>query len=98
MARQLTNDEMQRLALLGARSRLEALQAEARRIIADFPQLRRESRRQPAEAEEIRAPAASAGRPRRRRKKPAWSDEARRAVSERMKKYWASRRKTGAKR
>ena len=96
MARQLSNDEMQRLALLGARARLEALQLEARRIIADFPQLRRESRKEPSAAEAT--PAATAGRPRRRRKKPTWSDEARKAVSERMKKYWATRRKSGAKR
>jgi hypothetical protein len=81
----LTREELQRLARLGARSRLEELRREEAAIRRAFPDLFGGRGRQPASA---------AGRPaRRRRRRSNMSAAARKAVSERMKKYWAARRK-----
>ena len=74
----LSRKELQQLARLGAKSRLEELRREEAAIRRAFPDLFRGGR------------AAGGGTPRRRR---SMSAAARRAVSERMKKYWAARRK-----
>jgi len=76
----LTREELQRLARLGAKSRLEELRKEEGAIRRAFPDLFGGRGRQPASA------------PARRRRK-GMSATARKAVSERMKKYWAARRK-----
>jgi hypothetical protein len=78
----LTREELQRLARLGAKSRLEELQREEAAIRRAFPDLFGGRGRQ--------SPGAARG-PRRRRK--GMSAAARKAVSERMKRYWAARRK-----
>ena len=78
----LTNEELQRLARLGAKSRLEELRREEAAIRRAFPDLFGGRGRQSASA---------AGKPARRRK--GMSATARKAVSDRMKKYWAARRK-----
>jgi hypothetical protein len=93
MANTLSRVEVKRLALIGAQSRLDALNAEIASIHRAFPEL-------------SRGRAASAGTavgndtPRKGRggRKRNWnmSDAQKRAVSERMKKYWASRRKEKA--
>ena len=75
----LSRNELQQLARLGAKSRLEELRREEAAIRRAFPDLFRGGRA-----------AAGSGAPRRRR---SMSAAARRAVSERMKKYWAGRRK-----
>jgi hypothetical protein len=82
----LTREALQRLARLGAKSRLEELRQEESAIRRAFPDLFGGRQRQ--------APGAAA-RPakRRRRRKSAMSAAARQAVSDRMKKYWAARRK-----
>ena len=82
----LNAEQLRRLARLGAMSRLEQIRAEEAAIRAEFPELfgrggRRES--EPA------APVAA----RRRRRRSAMSAAGRKAVSERMRKYWAERRK-----
>lgn len=74
---------MRRLARLGAMKRLEELQREESSIRAAFPELFRGG---------SRPVSASAGATR-VRKAYKMSAEAKRAVSERMKKYWAERRK-----
>ena len=74
----LSRGELQRLARLGAKSRLEELRREEAAIRRAFPDLFRGGR------------AAGGGGTRRRRNMSA---AARKAVSERMKKYWAARRK-----
>ena len=79
----LTREELQRLARLGAKSRLEELRREEAAIRRAFPDLFGGRGRQPASA---------AGTPARRRRK-GMSATARKAVSDRMKKYWAARRK-----
>lgn len=87
----LNRDQLQRLARLGAQARLEELRREEAAIRAAFPDLfGRRGRRRGADA----GAAGHKGRPRRRR---AMSAEARKAVSERMRKYWAERRKAKAK-
>ena len=74
--------------------RLAELRAEEAAIRAEFPEAGAK-KAEPAPAAES-APAAPVRR-RRRRRKPM-SDEAKAAVSIRMKKYWADRRKAkGAK-
>jgi hypothetical protein len=80
----LTQEQLRRLARLGAMARLEQLRQEEAAIRAEFPELfgrGREAAARPA------APAAN------RRKRPRMTAEARKAVSERMRKYWAERRK-----
>jgi hypothetical protein len=98
MATELSREELKQLARLGAERRLEELRREEAAIRAAFPDLR----------EARGAGRRKAGRPRasppsteglttapttKRRKRQTMSAAQRRAVSERMKKYWAARRK-----
>ena len=80
----LTRDELQRLARLGAKSRLDELRREEAAIRRAFPDLFGRG-----------GQVARAGRAGRRRRSNM-SAAARKAVSERMKKYWADRRKKKA--
>jgi hypothetical protein len=82
----LTREELQRLARLGAKSRLEELRREEAAIRRAFPNL--------SGARRGRASGRTAVPARRRRKMSA---AARKAVSARMKKYWAAQRKAKAK-
>ena len=82
----LNQEQLRRLARLGAVARLEQLRAEEAAIRSEFPELFGRGRR-----EGRAAPGGTAGAPRRRRAK--MSPQARKAVSERMRKYWAERRK-----
>ncbi len=88
----LNREQLQRLARLGAQARLEELRREEAAIRAAFPDLfggRGRGRR---------SAAASAAAPAARRRRRSMSAAARKAVSERMRKYWAERRKAkGAK-
>ena len=81
----LTRDELQRLARLGAKSRLEELRREEAAIRRTFPDLFSGRGRQGAGEGGVR-----------RRRKGGMSAAGRKAVSERMKKYWAERRKKKA--
>ena len=83
----LSRDELQRLARLGARSRLEELQREEAAIRRAFPDLFGRGR-----GRQAAAPAETGGVRRRR----GMSAAARKAVSIRMRKYWADRRKAKA--
>jgi hypothetical protein len=81
-------DQLRRFARLGAMARLEQLRIEEAAIRAQFPELFGRGSRAAA--------AAPAGG--RRKGRRAMSPAERRAVSARMKKYWAARRKAkGAK-
>jgi hypothetical protein len=87
----LTREELQRLARLGAKSRLDELRREEAAIRRAFPDLFGGRGRQAVARE-------GKGRGRRRgRRRSAMSAAARKAVSERMKKYWADRRKKKGK-
>ena len=84
----LNQDQLRRLARLGAVARLEQLKEEEAAIRAEFPELfggRRGNGR-----------AAKGSAPRKRRR-PAMTAAQRKEVSERMRKYWAERRKASAK-
>jgi hypothetical protein len=85
----LNQEQLRRLARLGAVARLEQLRQEESAIRAEFPELfgrgRQRQRNSPAVAAEPRAR-------RRRRRKPMTTAQ-KKAVSERMLKYWAARRK-----
>jgi hypothetical protein len=77
----LTQDQLRQLAQLGAKARLEELRQEEAAIRAEFPELFRRGRQR-----------AGNGTPPRRRMTAA----NRKAVSERMQKYWAEQRKAKA--
>ena len=82
---ELSRDDMRRFARLGAMRRLEELRKEEAAIRSTFPELfRGRTRPMPAEAADDVV---------RSRKPYKMSAEAKKAVSERMKKYWADRRK-----
>jgi len=86
----LNAEQLRRLARLGAMARLEQLREEESAIRGEFPELFGRGRQKGT-------PAAGATT-RRRRKKRTMSAAGRQAVSERMKRYWAERRKAkGAK-
>ena len=83
----LTRDELIQLARSGAETRVRALQAELETIYKTFPNLRRGVGRAPAST-----PSAVA-----KKRSAAWSPAKRKAVSERMRKYWEGRRAASAK-
>ena len=87
----LSQEQLRRLARLGAMARIEQLRQEEAAIRGEFPELFGRGRRP-----ETRDGQATSGRRRRRRRRPM-SAAARKAVSERMRKYWADRRKKAGK-
>lgn len=95
---QLTPQELKRLARLGAEARLEELQQEAAAIRAAFPDLFGAARgaRRGRKSRATAAPGAPAKAGRKTRRRSKMSAAARKAVSERMRKYWAAQRKAKA--
>ena len=105
MATELTREDLRRLARLGATARLAELRQEEAAIRAAFPDLAissatgrgrrgRKSGRPAASAADAGGAAASGGAAKaRKRKRRKMSPAEKRAVSERMRKYWADRRK-----
>ncbi|HTI40657.1 MAG TPA: hypothetical protein VL693_02440 [Vicinamibacterales bacterium] len=89
----LNQEQLRRLARLGAIARLEQLHQEEAAIRAEFPELFGRGRR--AGAANGQAAASAEGRGRRRRR--GMSAAQRKQVSERMRKYWAERRKAKGK-
>jgi hypothetical protein len=85
----LSPQQLQRLARRGAQAVVDELEREAATIRRAFPDLF--GGRAPAPKASV---GGAAGRARRRR---GMSPSARKAVSERMKKYWAERRKAKGK-
>jgi len=83
VAKRIADRELRGFALVGARARLGALQAEVASLLATFPELRGG-----------KAAATAGSLPTRKksgRKRPMSAAE-KKAVSERMRKYWADRR------
>jgi len=78
----LSQEQLRRLARLGAMARLEQLRQEEAAIRGEFPELFGRGRRSEAGHEPVT-----------RGRRRAMSAAARRAVSVRMRKYWAERRK-----
>jgi len=85
-----TSDLLRRLASLGATRRLQELQDEANELTREFPELRGDNASPGRRVSTSAQPAAVATTKRKRRKMTAAQ---RKAVGERMKKYWAERRK-----
>ncbi len=77
----LTNQELKRLARTGAAARLVELEAERVAILKAFPDLGS-------------SPAATKAPARRKRRKMTAAEK--KAVGDRMKKYWAAKRAKGA--
>jgi hypothetical protein len=78
------------LARKGAEHRYQELKAEIAALRKYFPELTRASRVTQPQIDASSVPAAMIDRPRRKRRR--MSPTARKAVSQRMKKYWAARR------
>ena len=81
----LTQEQLQRLARLGAMARLEQIRQEEADIRAAFPELFGRGRGA--------KPPDGKATGKRSRKRRTMSAEGRKAVSERMRKYWAERRR-----
>jgi len=81
---QLAQGDLRKYAVLGAEARLLQLAEEAAAIYRAFPELRDREVTQPSKA-------TSNGRQTRRRRRTMTAAE-RKAVSARMRKYWAGRR------
>jgi hypothetical protein len=80
-------NEVRQYAVMGARARLREIQAEMAKILAAFPQLGME-----AGVPAVQAQGAAPTRKGRLPRKRTMSAAQRKAVSERMKRYWAERR------
>jgi hypothetical protein len=93
MANTLSRVEVKQLALIGAQSRLDALNAEIASIVRAFPELSRGRAKAATTAVGNSAPRKGRGG---RKRNWNMSSDQKRAVSERMKKYWAGRRKEKA--
>jgi hypothetical protein len=89
MAKGLETQELRRLAQIGARARLLELDQERAYLLREFPGLRRVSAATVASEQDAEA---TQNEPIKRRRRGGMSAEARKAVSARMKAYWASRR------
>ena len=90
MANELNETDLRRFAILGAEARLLQIAEEAAAIYTVFPELRD---RQDRGANGHRSGKDSSGRAGvRGRKRRSLDSDQRKAVSERMKKYWAERR------
>jgi hypothetical protein len=85
----LNREQLRQLARLGARARLEQLRQEEAGIRAEFPELFRTNGKAAANRRQAAANGASSSRPR-------MTAANRKAVSERMRRYWAERRKAKA--
>jgi hypothetical protein len=95
MPTEMKRNELRRYAILGAEARLLAIAEEAAAIYRVFPELREQNRTgimagDRTSGQRQRNPARE-GQPNTRRGSPM-SEARRKAVGERMKKYWAARR------
>ena len=92
MAKRIGQAELRELALVGARARLLTLRTEMASLVHLFPELARGSL--------AKSGGVALGLTKRRKKpgrKHPMSAAERKAVSERMRKYWAERRAAKAK-
>ena len=98
MAKKSTQNRLRDYAKMGAALRASELQAEINEIYRAFPELKLKKKSASGGASNGASRAADAAAPAKatkRRTAPKWSAAARRAVSQRMKKYWAERRRAG---
>jgi hypothetical protein len=93
VATELSKDDMRRFARLGAMKRLDDMRREEAAIRQAFPELFAGDRSTAAAKPGKAAKASTAAKPAKARKRSTMSSAMRKEVSERMKKYWAARRK-----
>lgn len=101
MATELSKDDLRRFARLGAMKRLDDIRHEEAAIRQTFPELfagataaaARKSGNARKASTGSKAGKASKTTPAKTRKRSTMSAAMRKEVSERMKKYWAARRK-----
>jgi hypothetical protein len=93
MATALSNDQLLRLARPGASARIAELRAEIAAIEAAFPDLARDSggRARKSGSASLEAGGGEVRRTGRR----GWNAAQRKAAADRMRAYWAKRRKKG---
>ena len=98
----VTSDALRQFALVGAQQRVQQLQEEIDTIVEQFPELRQGrgpgARKAAVNRDEpsrrIRSGNGATGKQRRKRRTMTTAE--RKAVGERMKKYWAARKKKEA--
>jgi hypothetical protein len=83
------------LARKGAEHRYEELKAEIATLVKNFPHLAKRAGTQISRTVSKGLAVAEAEAPKVRRRARKMSAAARKAVSDRMKKYWAARRRRG---
>ena len=93
MAKKLTADEMHRLARLGAAAKLAQLEREIAALKRAFPGLKAQAAAAPAPPAGAAPPPPHDPPARPRSRRSPMSAAERKAVSERMKRYWDARRK-----
>jgi hypothetical protein len=93
MASQLSNEELKRLARLGAGARLQQIEDERKAILRAFPGIVATG----GASAEARAgkEGLAAALPKKARKRRKRTAAEKKAASERMKKFWAARRQQG---
>jgi hypothetical protein len=94
MARGLSSTEFHKLARMGAAARLAELEREMASLRKVFPGLKAASSDASPAAAAPALPARLTARASKRGRKKPMSAAERKAVSERMKRYWADRRKS----
>lgn len=85
--------QIQELARVGAAARLKEIAGEMEAIRRAFPDIQKTGK---TPLLRVKAPKAGGRVPKKARKRSPWSAAARRAVSLRMKKYWAAKRRKKA--
>lgn len=93
MAKELNKDDMRRFARLGAMRRLDDIRQEEAAIRAAFPELFSGARPAARGAKSAAAAPTRKAKSGKTHKRSNMSPAMRKSVSERMKKYWAARRK-----
>jgi uncharacterized protein YicC (UPF0701 family) len=89
----LSRQELLKLARKGAEHRYEELKAEMAGLVKNFPHVAARAGKQISRAVSRGLAVVEAEAPKVRRRARKMSATARKAVSKRMKKYWAARRK-----
>jgi hypothetical protein len=80
----LSREELRQLAISGAQARIKQLDTQRMALLREFPELNSSSRP---------ITQAKVGRPRRTRRTRRLTADQRHAISQRMKRFWAERRK-----
>jgi hypothetical protein len=92
MTNQILSSTLRLYAIAGAQARLAEMSQEAEAIRRAFPELRSNGRQTGVKSANLRAADRNESAPTARRRRSKMPAAQRKAVGERMKKYWAARR------